>query len=72
MDFLEGIRRHFESNPFAGHSSSQAYVTLSAGLACYPLHGLSANEVIENADRALYQAKRQGRNQVVLAGPKGN
>ena len=51
--------------PFTGLSSTLSYVTMSAGLACFPTNGSCASELIENADRALYQAKRQGRNQVV-------
>lgn len=39
--------------------------TLSVGLACYPGQGSTAPELIRSADRALYHAKTQGRNQVV-------
>lgn len=63
----EDIRHRFESQPIAGPSSSPAYITLSAGLATYPSHADKASELIESADRALYQAKRQGRNQVTIA-----
>jgi diguanylate cyclase len=38
--------------------------TLSAGLACYPLDGDKAEELIKVADDALYKAKQEGRNQV--------
>ncbi len=68
--FAEKIRAHFEKTPFTGLSSSPSYITLSAGLACFPTHGKDASELIENADRALYQAKRQGRNQIVVASVK--
>lgn len=37
-------------------------VTLSAGLAAYPAHGLTAREIIARADDALYRAKNAGRN----------
>jgi diguanylate cyclase (GGDEF)-like protein len=63
----EDIRKRFESQPIAGPSSSPAYITLSAGLASYPAHADKAPDLIESADRALYQAKRQGRNQVTIA-----
>ncbi len=39
-------------------------VTLSIGIAVYPGHGTSADELISCADRALYQAKHKGRNRV--------
>ena len=48
---------------FAGHS---IHVTLSAGVATARV-GDDSESLIESADVALYQAKRAGRNRVVLA-----
>ncbi|HEX6929224.1 MAG TPA: diguanylate cyclase [Gammaproteobacteria bacterium] len=42
-------------------------VTVSVGVASYPLHGKDAGEVLKAADRALYQAKHAGRDRVVPA-----
>jgi diguanylate cyclase (GGDEF)-like protein len=39
--------------------------TLSIGVATYPGHGKTAEDLIGNADHALYEAKRQGRNRIV-------
>jgi diguanylate cyclase len=39
-------------------------VTLSAGLAAYPGHGISPEELIRSADTALYRAKAEGRDRV--------
>lgn len=39
--------------------------TVSIGIATFPLHGNSVNELINKADEALYIAKEKGRNQVV-------
>jgi diguanylate cyclase (GGDEF)-like protein/PAS domain S-box-containing protein len=36
--------------------------TISAGVACCPVHGENPEEVLHAADRAMYQAKRDGRN----------
>jgi diguanylate cyclase (GGDEF)-like protein/PAS domain S-box-containing protein len=42
-------------------------VTLSLGVACYPTHGKRGEEVIRVADSALYRAKAEGRDRVVVA-----
>jgi len=39
-------------------------MTISIGIAASPQNGKKASEVIEAADKALYQAKDSGRNQV--------
>ena len=44
-------------------------VTLSIGVALFPDHAHDAKTLVQVADRALYQAKRAGRDRVVLAGP---
>lgn len=42
-------------------------VTLSMGVAAFPRHGPTGDAVLRAADAALYQAKREGRNRVVIA-----
>jgi diguanylate cyclase (GGDEF)-like protein len=42
-------------------------VSLSAGVAVYPQHGKVSEEVLNVADAALYEAKRAGRDRVMLA-----
>ena len=37
-------------------------VTLSVGISLYPQDGRDAAALLEHADRAMYQAKAQGRN----------
>jgi diguanylate cyclase (GGDEF)-like protein len=44
-------------------------ITASLGVASYPEHGQSVEEVIRAADAALYRAKEAGRNRVELADP---
>lgn len=44
-------------------------ITISLGLAVFPQHGHDLTEVIQKADKALYQAKNQGRDRVVAAIP---
>lgn len=47
-------------------SSSGAGPSLSVGVACGPEHGLEASRLLECADRALYCAKKAGKNTVRL------
>jgi diguanylate cyclase (GGDEF)-like protein len=42
-------------------------VTISAGVAVYPVHASSGSELIDAADAALYAAKARGRNRVMTA-----
>ena len=59
----ERLRERLEHTdiPPAGH------ITLSLGVAHWPQHGSDIAEVLDIADTALYEAKRTGRNRVVLA-----
>jgi diguanylate cyclase (GGDEF)-like protein len=43
-------------------------LTISAGVAGASLRDIAFDDVYERADRALYRAKREGRNRVALAG----
>ena len=47
----------------------QLSVTLSFGIAVYPWHGDTIDALVQASDRALYAAKRAGRNAVRLAEP---
>jgi diguanylate cyclase len=42
-------------------------VRLSIGVACFPRSGTTAEAILRAADSALYRAKEQGRDQVVLS-----
>jgi diguanylate cyclase (GGDEF)-like protein/PAS domain S-box-containing protein len=46
------------------HESQDLRITVSMGVAAFPLHGQTGDDVLIRADRALYQAKQNGRNQV--------
>lgn len=44
-------------------------LTLSAGVAVYPGHGITVADLLHAADDALYEAKNGGRDQVRIASP---
>lgn len=56
------------------HHGIPLSVTVSAGVATLAEHGPNVNDVVKAADKALYQAKSEGRDRVVVACPdkKGN
>lgn len=45
-----------------------AHITASLGVASTTVHGYDRPQLLKHADRALYRAKRDGRNRVVSAG----
>ena len=45
-------------------SDGDAQVTVSIGIALYPMDATSMNDLVEKADRSLYKAKRDGKNRV--------
>ena len=51
----------------AKHSPPAGPITLSFGVASYPGNGLNGEALIGAADEALYEAKRTGRDRVVVA-----
>jgi diguanylate cyclase (GGDEF)-like protein len=46
-------------------------VTISGGMACFPWDGRARGHLLRAADEALLQAKREGKNRIVIAGGNG-
>jgi diguanylate cyclase (GGDEF)-like protein len=44
-------------------------LTLSAGIAAFPEHGLTSEELLKIADQCLYESKSRGRDTVTVASP---
>ncbi len=63
----ERIRNRVASDPFAIHKGARAIdVTVSIGMAQRQASDTDADAILKRADQALYRAKRDGRNRVVL------
>lgn len=48
-------------------SNGAAEITFSAGISCYPETAATFEQLLQQADTAVYAAKRAGRNRVVIA-----
>jgi len=64
LQAAERIRMRVAAERF---TAGQAEITVSIGVATFPEHGDTLEAIIASADAALYDAKRRGRNRVVLA-----
>jgi diguanylate cyclase (GGDEF)-like protein len=62
----EEIRGAVQSADLPGvDQMPDGYLSLSIGVATFPFHAFYSEQLIQRADEALYQAKANGRNQVV-------
>ena len=68
LEIAERIRRAVAERTFDVETSSEPIrATVSIGVAGFPKDGTDANELIHQADLAVYRAKLQGRNRVLGA-----
>ena len=63
------LRAELETIPIPV-SGESLHLTVSAGIGSWPADGHTFDEVLAKVDERLYEAKRQGRNQVI--GPRGH
>ncbi len=62
----ERLRRIVADRPFDLPDGTKLTVTISIGVAALPLPDInSSQDLVDAADRALYEAKHQGRNRVI-------
>ena len=60
----EKVCRNVAAKPFLIAPNTEKSVTISLGVSTYPENGKEPQELIEYADKGLYAAKENGRNQV--------
>jgi diguanylate cyclase (GGDEF)-like protein/PAS domain S-box-containing protein len=66
----ERLRAKTKELTILHQGKSMGMITISVGVAAFPEHGTSPKELMAAADAALYEAKRGGRDQVVVAAAK--
>ena len=66
-EMAERLREVVENYRMVIDGSHEARVTISVGIAAFPIHGKTPQALFKAADRAMYKAKQQGRNQVCTA-----
>ena len=67
LDRAEEIRRAAHHMSIEYRRQELGPVTVSIGIASYPQHGDTPDQLVRRADRALYLAKEQGRDRVCVA-----
>ncbi len=61
------VLRLVAEQPFMEDEGLKLHLTVSIGVAVFPLHAKSKKEIIDAADRAMYDAKKRSRNAVTIA-----
>ncbi len=64
---INRVLAEFREMVFNGDDGQEFKVSFSGGMASYPEDGESVYELIQTADARLYEAKKQGRNRIVLS-----
>jgi diguanylate cyclase (GGDEF)-like protein len=67
VELAERIRNQIAEKEM-GSDGNPLKVTISIGVASFPKDGDDPHSLMKRADAALYEAKRRGRNRVVLSG----
>lgn len=62
---FQKLKDYYSEHPVITHDQ-EIIVSISSGIASYPEHGSSVDSLKKTADKALYVAKEQGRNSLVI------
>jgi len=65
LDRAEKLRKKIASH-FIVHRNKKVTISVSIGIAMFPAHGTVGEVILQKADQALYEAKRKGKNRVLL------
>jgi diguanylate cyclase (GGDEF)-like protein len=66
MEIAERLRKRVETMTCDDGKGEMFNITISIGINCESPHDLSLDVALQNADKALFEAKHKGRNQIVV------
>jgi len=69
LRIAERLREKVEQTEFQSEDHRTIRITISIGVASFPLNADNAEQLVLMADKALYAAKQSGRNRVLAAEP---
>jgi diguanylate cyclase (GGDEF)-like protein/putative nucleotidyltransferase with HDIG domain len=73
LEIAERIRRAFAARRFVVETASEPIrATISIGVSAFPADATAGDELVHEADLAVYRAKLQGRNRVIAASPESS
>jgi len=61
----EGLRKAVAEKALI-YRNEDVNISVSIGIAAFPEHGRSGDKLLQRADQALYEAKRLGKNRVIV------
>jgi diguanylate cyclase (GGDEF)-like protein len=65
-EILSRVTGEFAKAVFDGGQGRSFNVTVSGGIATYPIDGRTLDELVQVADQRLYAAKQAGRNRIKI------
>jgi diguanylate cyclase (GGDEF)-like protein len=68
-ELADRVRKNVEAYLFENNGKPLYRVTISVGVACFPFDSREQKVLIQLADKALYEAKKAGRNCVMIYKP---
>jgi diguanylate cyclase (GGDEF)-like protein len=68
---VEEWREALNNHPLETEGENKVWIKFTAGIASFPAHGDTLEEIINYADVALYRAKARGRNCTSVFGASG-
>nr|MBP7297209.1 GGDEF domain-containing protein [Acidobacteriota bacterium] len=64
----ERLRQRVEHFLFSGGRDLKLRLTVSIGIASFPEHSMTAEGLLQKADAAMYAAKEESKNKIMIAG----